>query len=41
MAEAYAILILAGKKTLEQVPEKLREEVERLLEEAGWKPEDA
>ena len=36
MAEAYAKLVLAGKKTLEQVPEKLRDEVQVLLEEAGW-----
>lgn len=39
MVEAYAKLIMAGKKTLDQVPEKLRETVKKLLEEAGWKPE--
>jgi len=36
MAEAYVKLILAGKKTLKQVPEKLREEVKNLLDDAGW-----
>ena len=32
MAVVYAILIVKGKKTLEQVPAKLREEVEDILE---------
>ncbi len=31
MAVVYATLILKGKKTLEQVPEKLRNEVEEIL----------
>ncbi len=31
-AVVYATLIIKGKKTLEQVPEKLREEVEDILE---------
>ena len=39
MIEAYVKLIMAGKKTLEQVPEKIRDAVKELLEEAGWKPE--
>lgn len=32
MAVVYATLIVKGKKTLEQVPAKLREEVEDILE---------
>lgn len=32
MAVMYATLIVKGKKTLEQVPAKLREEVEDILE---------
>ena len=32
MAVVYATLIIKGKKTLEQVPGKLREEVEDILE---------
>ena len=32
MAVVYATLIIKGKKTLEQVPDKLREEVEYILE---------
>lgn len=32
MAVVYATLIVKGKKTLEQVPAKLREEVEGILE---------
>jgi hypothetical protein len=32
MAVVYATLIVKGKKTLEQVPSKLREEVEDILE---------
>ena len=32
MAVVYATLIIKGKKTLEQVPPKLREEVEDILE---------
>lgn len=31
MAVVYATLILKGKKTLEQVPEKLRNEVSEIL----------
>jgi len=33
MAEIYAKLIVKGLKTIEQVPEQLRAEVEALLEE--------
>lgn len=32
MAVVYATLIVKGKKTLEQVPAKLREEVKDILE---------
>ena len=32
MAVVYATLIVKGKETLEQVPPKLREEVEDILE---------
>ena len=32
MAVVYATLTIKGKKTLEQVPDKLREEVEDILE---------
>jgi hypothetical protein len=32
MAELYATLIKAGRRTIEQVPEKLREAVEELLD---------
>ncbi len=31
MAELYATLIMAGKRTPEQVPERLRAEVEAIL----------
>ena len=31
MAELYATLIKAGRRTIEQVPEKLRDEVEQIL----------
>lgn len=33
MAEIYKQLILSGKKTIEDVPEKIRAEVQRLLDE--------
>ena len=36
MAETYAKLILAGKKTIEQVPEKIRAEVQAILDRAGY-----
>jgi len=31
MIELYATLIKAGRRTIEQVPAKLRDEVERIL----------
>lgn len=33
MAKIYADLIRKGKKTIDDVPEKLRAEVERILDE--------
>ncbi len=33
MAKIYVKLILAGKKTIDEVPEGLREEVLKILEE--------
>lgn len=36
MAEAYAKLIMAGKKTIEQVPAKIRDDVLTILEKLGW-----
>lgn len=36
MASVYASLIRKGKKTLEDVPEKLRPEVEEILRNTGW-----
>ena len=38
MAEAYAKLIMAGKKTLDDVPAKIRADVQAILDAAGWKP---
>ena len=38
MAEAYAKLIMAGKKTLNDVPAKIRAEVRAILNAAGWEP---
>lgn len=32
MAVVYATLIIKGKKTLDQVPDKLRSEVEEIIE---------
>ena len=38
MASVYANLIMKGKKTMEDVPEKLKDAVQALLDEAGWVP---
>ena len=35
MAQIYAQLIKLGKKTIDEVPEKIREEVKALLEQDG------
>ena len=35
MAQVYADLIRKGKKTIEEVPEKLREEVLQILRDWG------
>jgi hypothetical protein len=40
MAMAYAKLIMAGRKTIDDVPAKLRDEVQAILDEAGWTPPD-
>ena len=37
MAKAYAELIIRGVKKIEDVPERLRAEVRKILEEAGFK----
>lgn len=36
MVEFYVRLVKAGKKALEQVPEKWREAVRAALEREGW-----
>ena len=36
MARAYAELIMRGVKTIEDVPERLRAEVQKILNEAGY-----
>lgn len=36
MAEVYYLLILQGRKTLAEVPEKIREQVKELLIEGGY-----
>lgn len=33
MAAVYAALILKGKKTIDQVPEKIRDQVQAILDE--------
>ena len=35
MVELYASLILKGKRTIEQVPARIREDVRKLLAEEG------
>ena len=40
MAEAYAKLIMAGKKTINDAPEKIRAAVQAVLDAAGWKPNE-
>lgn len=41
MAKIYANLIMKGLKSLEDVPEGLREDVRRILAERGWNGETA
>ena len=36
MAKVYANLIMKGKKTLDDVPEQLKQEVTDILTDAGW-----
>ncbi len=40
MINVYADLIMKGKKTLEQVPERIRQEVYEVLIARGWVPPD-
>lgn len=37
MAEVYASLIIKGIKQIEQVPEKIRDEVKQILVDRGYK----
>ncbi len=36
MTEVYANLIIKGKKTIDEVPEKIRADVQRVLTEKGF-----
>lgn len=36
MAAIYANLIMKGKKTIDDVPDNLKQEVQDILEELGW-----
>lgn len=36
MAEVYANLIIKGKKTIDDVPDKLKDEVKEILTEKGY-----
>lgn len=36
MAEVYANLIIKGKKTIDEVPEKIRDKVKAILTEKGF-----
>lgn len=36
MAAIYANLIMKGKKTIDDVPDHLKQEVQDILEELGW-----
>ena len=38
MAMAYAKLIMAGLKTMDDVPFRLRDDVQKILDEARWTP---
>ncbi|MDY5579941.1 CD1375 family protein [Porcincola intestinalis] len=35
MAQVYAALIIKGRKTIDQVPEKLKDEVKQILIDEG------
>jgi len=41
MARIYATLIEEGIKTMDDVPPRLRAEVQRILDEDGWTPPNA
>ncbi len=36
MAAIYANLIMKGKKTMDDVPDNLKQEVQAILDEHGW-----
>jgi len=36
MAAIYANLIMKGKKTIDDVPDHLKQEVQDILEDLGW-----
>ena len=36
MAKVYADLIMKGKKTMNDVPDNLKEAVQKILSDAGW-----
>ena len=40
MARAYADLIMKGIKTMDDVPDRLKPEVRKILDEEGWKPDE-
>ena len=40
MAQAYADLIMKGIKTMDDVPDRLKPEVQKILDDAGWKPDE-
>ena len=40
MAKVYVDLIMKGKKTMGDVPDILKEAVQKILDEAGWEPTD-
>ena len=39
MAHVYASLIIKGRKTIDDVPENLKEEVIQILDEKGYNPD--
>jgi hypothetical protein len=38
MAKAYALLIMRGQKTIDQVPARIKEAVQAILDAAGYEP---
>lgn len=39
MAAVYADLIMKGVKTIDDVPKKLKKDVQAILDERGWTPD--